>query len=115
MQRKTIAGRLAISATSSDSSNGTPNTLRGTAGMALLSAGRPKFQNERDFAFSRRSLMETSGLGASLPPNLNPAGMGAPFMGPESFDRALSASALLSGEGTRSGACTEGWNDLRWS
>lgn len=82
--------------------------------LGAVPLGRPKPQKERDLAFSRRSLVELddgSGCG-SLPPNLYPAGIGAPLRGPEIFTL---LSEDLSGDGTRSEipgegeAPNEGW------
>src|SRR6266511_4213626 len=99
-----MLGRLHIWEISNASSNGTPKTaLAVEFRWACFSPelGRdvnqssepynrtesrlpfPNAQKERDFAFSRLSLADDESDGASFPPNLNPVGMGVPFMGPD--------------------------------
>lgn len=93
---------------------------------AFLPFPLPKPQNERDLAFSRRSLAAAeaaaaASTGPSFPPNLNPEGMGAPLSGPEILT--FPPPSNLSGECTTSKGEADvgeedtvfkvGWNALR--
>lgn len=77
----------------------------------------------RDLTFSRRSLLDGADSGfSSLPPNLYPAGIGVPLIGPEMFFTfpcmstfgVVAIAGSLSGEGVRSGiGCLRGLTDIR--